>query len=131
MPSANSNPSNGDRTPVVRTLAERVKARVAEAGVALDGRSGKAKSKYKNLRPTRLTRAASPLTEGSEAQREARSMRRVYAEMKVTYQRYRRQTGKPAVPALRDAVRAFQRGQSLPALVEVATFLDDRGLLAW
>jgi hypothetical protein len=51
--------------------------------------------------------------------------------MKTTYQRYRRQTGKPAVPALRDAVRAFKRGQSLASLVDVATFLDDRGLLAW
>ena len=36
-----------------------------------------------------------------------------------------------AVLALREAVRAFKAGQSLTSLVGVATFLDDRGLLAW
>ena len=51
--------------------------------------------------------------------------------MKVTYQRYRRQTGRPALPELREAVHAFKRGPSLTSLVGVATFLDDRGLLGW
>jgi hypothetical protein len=129
MPSDSSYLSDVSPASPARTLTERVKARVAEA--ALEDRTGRAKTKGKHLRPPRAARPASLLTEGLEAQREAQSLRRVYCEMKVTYQRYRRQTGKPAVPALRDAVRAFKRGQSLTSLTEVATFLDDRGLLAW
>lgn len=112
-------------------LTERVKARVAEAGLALDARARKPASRPKHLRSTGLTRPASLLQEGSAAEREARSLRRVYCQMKVTYQRYRRETGRPAVPALREAVRSFKRGQNLTSLVGVATVLDDRGLLAW
>jgi hypothetical protein len=35
------------------------------------------------------------------------------------------------VPELRSAVAAFKRGQSLTSLVQIASFLDDRKLLAW
>ena len=90
-------------TPPSPNLTERVKGRVAEAGAALEQTPG--------------------------PERESRSLRRVYGEMKTTYQQYRRQTGRPAVPGLRDAVHAFKRGPSLPALVAVAAYLDERGLL--
>lgn len=63
--------------------------------------------------------------------REARSLRTVYHEMKATYRRYRKETGKPAVPELKEAVQAFKRGPTVTSLVGVATFLDDRGLLGW
>jgi hypothetical protein len=126
-----SNLSKVSLTPPARTLTERVTARVTEAGLALDARVGKAAPARQRLRAPRLAGQASPLKEGTEAQREARSLRRVYCEMKATYRRYRRQTGSPAVPALREAVRAYKRGKNLALLVNVATFLDDRELLAW
>ena len=131
MPSDSSDAPDASRTVSPRNLTERVRARVSEAGVARDAGVRKANPKRKHLRPTRLRDKASALTEDLEAQRDAQSMRRVYCELKTTYKRYRRRTGRPAVPALRDAVRAFKRGQSLTSLVNVATFLDDRGLLAW
>jgi hypothetical protein len=62
---------------------------------------------------------------------EIQSLRSVYSEMRGIYRRYRRQTGSRSIPELRDAVRAFRRGPSLPCLVNIATFLDDRNLLAW
>jgi hypothetical protein len=55
----------------------------------------------------------------------------VYCEMRAIYRSYRRKTGETAVPELRSAVLAFNRGQSLTSLVHIATFLDDRKLLAW
>lgn len=41
----------------------------------------------------------------------------------------RRQTGEKALPGLRDATLAFRKEPSLSALVTVAAFLDERGLL--
>jgi hypothetical protein len=113
------------------TLADRVKARVARAERLLDHRAREANAKHKHIRPTRLTKAAAPLTDDSMAQRETQSLQRVYSEMRTIYRGYRRETGAPAVPELRTAARAFKRGQSLSSLVEVATFLDDRKLLTW
>ena len=99
------NPTNSQPT-----LAERVKARVAEAERMFE-RHGR--------------------DDGSKAHREQRSLRRVYTEMRATYRAYRRETRAPEVPELRTAARAFQRGKDLSSLVEVATFLDERKLLAW
>ena len=113
------------------TLSDRVKGRVSEARLALDHGVRKTSPKSKGLRPTRLARAASQLKVGSQDERDTRSLEQVYFELRSTYQRYRRETGKPSVPELRDAVHAFKLGPSLTSLVSVATFLDDRGLLAW
>jgi hypothetical protein len=113
-----------------QTLSDRVKGRVSEARLALDGAS-KAAPKSKGLRPTRPARPASHLKAGLQDERDTRSLEQVYLELRSTYQRYRRETGKPSVPELRDAVHAFKLGPSLTSLVSVATFLDDRGLLAW
>ena len=63
--------------------------------------------------------------------REVQRLQWVYCEMRMTYRRYRRETRRPAIPELRNAVLAFRRGPSLTSLVDVATFLDDRQLLAW
>jgi len=128
-----SNPSSSsDLTPVNsrRTLTDRVKSRVTEARQALDGPQTSIGSRSKRPRRKAL-RAVSDLPGTSEAERQTRSLRRVYHEMKTTYQRYRRETGRPALPELREAVQAFKRGPSLTSLVGVATFLDDRGLLGW
>lgn len=131
MPIDSSQISDLNPTDPQPTLADRVKARVARAERLLDHRTRQTNAKHKHIRPTRLTKAAAPLTDDSMAQREAQSLRRVYCEMRTVYRGYRRETGAPSVPELRTAARAFQRGQSLSSLVEVATFLDDRKLLAW
>jgi transposase len=137
--------SISDRTPVHnrRTLADRVKARVTEAGLALETNGGskaaKAPKAAKSVAPAKPVKAkaakggrrASVANGDVEARREAQSLHRVYHELKVTYQKHRQQTGRPAVPALREAVDAYKRGPSLTSLVGVAAFLDDRGLLGW
>lgn len=114
-----------------RSLTDRVKNRVTEARRGLDQRTAGGGPKSKRLRATRLSRPTSRLTEVTDADHDTRSLRRVYGELKTTYQQYRRETGRPPLPELRDAVHAFKRGPSLTSLVGVASFLDDRGLLAW
>jgi hypothetical protein len=129
-----SNPSSAsESTPVTprRTLTDRVKTRVTEARLALDHPARSTSPKPKRPRRKPSSRPASDLPGTSDAERQTRSLRRVYFEMKTTYQRYRRETGRPALPELREAVQAFKRGPSLTSLVGVATFLDDRGLLGW
>jgi hypothetical protein len=125
-PGSNLNPGSSPST-----LANRVKARVAEAEQLLDTRARDAKGKQKHLRPTSLKGPAASLTDSSGVEREVRSLRMVYCEMRAIYRSYRRKTGETAVPELRSAVLAFNRGQSLTSLVHIATFLDDRKLLAW
>jgi hypothetical protein len=110
------------------TLADRVKGRVAEAQLAIDNHVAAPAAKGGAPRPPR--RGKHPLHQEGELQA-SRSLRRVYGEMKSTYQQYRRESGRPVVPELREAVHAFKRGPSLTALVGIAAFLDERGLLTW
>lgn len=130
---SNDRTNGAELTPATpsKTLSDRVKGRVSEARLALDNGASKTTPKSKRLRPTRMTRTGSQLKSGADDERDTRSLEQVYGELRATYQRYRRETGKPSVPALRDAVQAFKLGPSLTSLVSVATFLDDRGLLAW
>lgn len=116
---------------LVPTLADRVKDRVAAAELYFDKRSHEGTSKPRPLRPTILTESGGSFADASRAHRETQSLGRVYGEMRALYRNYRRETGRPAVPELRSAVQAFRRGQSLKSLVDIATFLDDRKLLAW
>lgn len=120
---------SSDLNPSNPTLADRVKARVAEAERKLEKRSQGGNSKSNHLHPTIFDAAS--LTNSSGAQREAHSLRTVYHEMRALYRGYRRRTGRPAVPELRSAVQAFNRGGSLKSLVDIASFLDDRKLLGW
>ncbi|NOT09450.1 MAG: hypothetical protein HOP28_14765 [Gemmatimonadales bacterium] len=126
-------PPSADRSPVTapRSLTDRVRDRVMEAGLALDRRIGPGDRKSRRPRPTRLGMPAASRHAPSEATREAQSLRRVYRELRATYQRHRRTTGRPPVPELREAVHAFKRGPSLTSLVGIAEFLEDRSLLAW
>jgi len=112
------------------TLTDRVRAHVAETGRLLDNRGRGTNGKHKHLRPTRSNKSAASLT-GSLDAREAQSLQTVYREMRGLYRNYRREAGTAAVPELRSAVAAFKRGQSLTSLVQIASFLDDRKLLAW
>jgi hypothetical protein len=111
---ATSKSPNSNRNPnPLPTLADRVKERVAEAELYFD------------------QQPSTSFTDASQAHRETQSLRKVYCEMRSLYRAYRRATGRPAVPELRSAVQAFRRGSSLKSLVHIASFLDDRKLLAW
>jgi len=124
MPSQSSQSSS-------RTLTDRVRDRLAEVGGSNEEREKTAGTKTRKPRPAKLGSPSSGPRASEESQSENRSLRRVYRELKGTYQQYRRDTGRQAVPALREAVRAFKRGPSLKSLVGVAAFLDDRSLLSW
>lgn len=112
-----------------RTLADRVKARVALAQTRLDQRAADASSDLERRRS--VSKKPPVLANGSAGSQQVEALQVVYREMRTVYRSYRRRTGTPAVPELRSAVRAFRRGQSLTSLVDVAAFLDDRKLLAW
>ena len=126
-------PLSSGRTPIRTrpTLTDRVRERVARVEAALERREGTPPApKSVKRRPPRLG-SASLAPKPGDSEREARSLHRVYGELKTTYQQYRRQTGRSSVPELREAVQAFKKGPSLTSLVAVAVFLDDRSLLTW
>ena len=130
---ANDAPQHAPLPPVNphQNLAERVKSRVAEVSLTLERRNGSGAPGAKRPRAARSSAPAGGQLSRPDAEREAQSLLRVYREMRKTYQQYRKKTGRPAVPALREAVHAFKRGPSLSSLVGVAVFLEDRGLLGW
>lgn len=112
-------------------LAERVRARVAEAGLALDRRDRASRPRAGRRRPTLAAASASTGPATPQMGREARSLRRVFKELGETSRRHRRQTGEPVSAALRQAALGFKQAPSLGSLVAVAAFLDEDGLLAW
>ena len=131
---AKRNPSSDGLGPIRArpTLTDRVKDRVAKVEAELERREGTTAPKTPKASKKRtpsLHSAATASKNGGEL--EARSLNRVYGELKTTYQQYRKQTGRSAVPELREAVQAFKKGPSLTSLVGVAVFLDDRSLLTW
>jgi len=102
------------------TLAARVEQRVAEASQALARR-------HRATRPRTRSAAAAAPAPGLERA----SLAAVFRELGDTHRRYRHRTGQGGTPALRAAARAFKDAPSLQALVAVATFFDELGLLAW
>ena len=114
------------------TLTDRVKDRVAKIEAELERREGTPAPKTsKSKKRTPSLGSAAAASKNGNGELETRSLNRVYGELKTTYQQYRKQTGRSAVPELREAVQAFKRGPSLTSLVGVAVFLDDRSLLTW
>lgn len=121
--------ANGSQPDELQTLTDRVLARVADAGIALDRRANATRPKSRRRRVS----APTPVTGGSqkpEQSREEQSLRRVFRDMGVSYRRYRSQTGEPLTPGLRDAAYAFRADPSLTSLVAVAAFLDELDLLS-
>ena len=115
------------------TLTDRVKDRVAKVEAELERREGSLapKTSKASKKRTQSLNSAATASKNGNGELEARSLNRVYGELKTTYQQYRKQTGRSAVPELREAVQAFKKGPSLTSLVGVAVFLDDRSLLTW
>jgi hypothetical protein len=112
-------------------LTDRVRARVAEVGLALDRRARASGVRAKRPRKTRGASLAAVPAQSPEATREARSIRVVFHELGDAHRQYRLRTGQRVPEALRDAARAFKQAPSLTALVPVAAFLDEAGILSW
>jgi len=124
--------SNGSKsTEPLQPLTERVRARVAEVGLALEDRARAGGRKIRRIPKTRQASSAKPQMHNPEAAREAQSIRVVFHELGDAHRQYRLRTGQHIPTALRDAGRAFKEAPNLSSLVLVAAFLDDAGILAW
>jgi hypothetical protein len=113
-----------------QSLTDRVQARVNDAGLAVDRRAGASRPKSRRSRPE----SSAPIqAAGSQTpqEREKQSLRRVFHDLGHSYRRYRRRTGEPVRPALREAAYRFRQEPSLTSLVSVAAFLDELELLTW
>lgn len=55
---------------------------------------------------------------------DSRALRRVFLDLGDSYREYRRRTGEPVAPEVRDAALRFRRELDLPSLVSVAASLD-------
>jgi hypothetical protein len=127
-----SSPLNGPSRPAdIPTLAERVLARVNEAGLSVDRRSRSVKrASSRHLTPV-VDPLAAEVTRTPEQVREARSLRRVFGDLGDSYRRYRRETGAPVAPEIRDAAYRFRRELNVASLVSVAATLDAIDILTW
>ena len=126
-PRARSSASDADELP--KSLKDRVMARVVDARTAVDRREGASRPKSKRRRSAPVeTAAAGP---SAPDLREAESLKRVFRDLGVSYREYRRQTGEPIAPAVREAAYKFRADPSLTSLVSVAVFLDELDILTW
>jgi hypothetical protein len=100
------------------SLTERVESHVAQTALTVK------RSRRSSALGRRAGRVPAP-----DLQQAA--LRAVFRELGDTHRAYRARTGQGGTPALRAAAHAFKRAPSLPALVTVAAFFDELGLLAW
>jgi hypothetical protein len=113
------------------SISERVHSRMLVAGLAFDRRS--TASRPRNRRPKDPV-AASTATEtplDPAHARERACLRIVFRDLGDAHRRYRARTGQVGTPALRAAANAFKVEPSEVALVPVAAFLDELGILGW
>lgn len=128
MPKQPPRPNGAQPDDLSQTLTDRVQARVADARLAIERRAGATRPKSRR----RSGPSASPSTsiwQLSEEARENRSLRRVFRDLGTSYRRYRKQSGEPVTPGLRDAAYNFRAEPSLTSLVAVAAYLDELDLL--
>lgn len=125
MPKKNSIQSGSSPNGSAHPLLDRVQARVAEVGQALDQRARASRPRSKR------SKTQSAPTRSSGVGREASSLRRVFNELAITHRQFRLRSGQHASPALREAAHAFKEAPSIPSLVAVAAFLEEDGLLEW
>jgi hypothetical protein len=122
---------NGSSNETPENLIERVQARVADAALALDRRANASRPKSHRRRvPLATLSGAGDSSRNPEEVRAEQSLRRVFRDLGVSYRRYRKQTGTPLTPGLRDAAYNFRAEPSLTTLVAVAAFLDELDLLS-
>lgn len=121
--------TNGSSSEFPENLTERVQARVAEAAFALDRRANATRPKSHRRRTPLATVTGDSARSPEEALAE-QSLRRVFRDLGTSYRRFRKQTGTPVTPGLRDAAYSFRAEPSLTTLVAVAAFLDELDLLS-
>jgi hypothetical protein len=131
MSDPQSRPRKSDRAPRSATLTDRVLARVTDAGRAVDRRAGASRPRNARRTPGPSDPLAASATRTPEQIREARSLRRVFHDLGVSYRQYRRQTGAPVSSDVRDAANRFRRELNVTALVSVAACLDELEILPW
>jgi hypothetical protein len=122
-------PANGSSKELPDNLFDRMQARVAEAAFALDRRATASRPKSHRRRVPLVT----AVEDGGRTPEELlanQSLRRVFRDLGVSYRRFRKQTGTPLTPGLRDAAYKFRAEPSLTTLVAVAAFLDELDLLS-
>jgi hypothetical protein len=120
---------NGSSKESSENLFDRVEARVAEAAFALDRRASATRPRS-HRRRVPLATVSGDGSRSPEEVRAEQSLRRVFRDLGVSYRRYRKQTGTPLTPGLRDAAYNFRAEPSLTTLVAVAAFLDELDLLS-
>jgi hypothetical protein len=130
---SNDTPRRGASAPgeLPESLTARVAARVTDAGLAVDRRASASRPKSRRSRPAATGTLQAPVSQTPEELRERQSLRRVFHDLGHSYRRYRRRTGEPVRPALREAAYKFRQEPSLTSLVSVAAFLDELEILTW
>jgi hypothetical protein len=128
MPDQPPRRNGGESNDLSETLTDRVQARVASARLELEQRARASRPKSKRG-AAQTDSPSTSIWQLSEEAREAKSLRRVFRELGVSYRRYRSQTGEPVAPGLREAAYNFRAQPSLTSLVAVAAYLDELDLL--
>ena len=129
MPNPPARSSGSDAEELPKSLKDRVIARVVHARTAVDRRENASRPKAKRRR----AKPAESASNGSSAEnlRDAESLKRVFRDLGLSYREYRRQTGEPVAPAVREAAYKFRADPSLTSLVSVAVYLDELDILTW
>jgi len=130
---SNNTPRQSSSAPgdLSQSLTDRVLARVNDAGLAVDRRASASRPKSRRSRPASSGSLEAAVLQTPEEAREKQSLRRVFHDLGHSYRRYRRRTGEPIRPALREAAYKFRQEPSLNSLVSVAAFLDELEILTW
>lgn len=131
MSQPSSRPRGSDPAELPQSLTDRVLARVSEAGLDVDRRSGASRPKASRRRSAAADPLSASLTRTPEQVREARSLRRVFLDLGDSYREYRRRTGAPVSADVRDAACRFRRELNVTSLVSVAASLDHLDILTW
>ena len=118
MSNISAQPTGSETIESPDNLTDRIAARVVRARMTLEQQA--------TAGPTGPS-TVDPKVVGER--NEAESLKRVFQELGVSYRRYRKQTGGPVVPGLRDAAYQFRADPSLTSLVAVAVYLDKLDLL--
>jgi hypothetical protein len=109
MSDPTSLPPATDGTESDQRLTERVIARIRDARRDIQVRSRTSQAKGRTRR-------------GGDG--DARALRRVFLDLGESYRNYRRRTGEPVAPEVRDAALRFRRDLDLRSLVSVAASLE-------
>jgi hypothetical protein len=113
------------------TLTERLLERVRQAGLAVHQSRDAPPTARPRRRHTDPPRSPKVVGRTPEQVREARSLRRVFLDMGDTYREYRRRTGAPLAPEVKEAADRFRRERSVTSLTAVAASLDELEILPW